>query len=226
ATRLEADEERAHPRIVLEVIDALLAVRGQAVEVLVDVTALIELPPEESDQRSELREDEHLVPFGVDLLEHREERLELARLQIGLAGVDERRVARGLTHAQERFEDVELRARHALRGDRGHDGRLEPIADLLVDLPLLGLHLAEDRLLDLLRQVGRDVLLLAPEDERTERTSKVAERRRRDVLSGSEALPERILAPEHAGIQEVEEAPKLDEVVLDRRAAQDQASLA
>jgi hypothetical protein len=84
--------------------------------------------------------------------------------------------------------------------------------------------LAVERLLGARRQLRRDLLLGAAQDERAQR----AREHRRGLVGGIAPLRrvrarERATRAEQAGIEELEQAPELAEVVLDRRAAQRQA---
>ena len=71
-------------------------------------------------------------------------------------------------------------------------------------------------------QLGRDLLLGAPQDERPQRARQRRQRLRRPAARAPDAAGERARAAEHAGVQELEQRPQLAEVVLDRRARQRQ----
>ena len=94
------------------------------------------------------------------------------------------------------------------------------IAQLVVQLALRRLEIAVERLLGPRRQLRRHLLLRPPQDERPQ---PARQQRQHPVVSGpargARRREERRRA-EHARIQEVEQAPQLAEVVLDRRAAE------
>ena len=99
-------------------------------------------------------------------------------------------------------------------------------AQIVVLLALRALQFAEDRLLGLLRQFPRHLLLRPPQDERPQRVASS----RRASSPGIARQPARHLQhlrlAQHPRIQELEQAPQLADMVLHRRAAQCQPVLA
>ena len=123
AARFEADQEDAALRVGLEAVDPLLAVARLAVEVFVDDAAAVEVLFHDRQHARELREDERLVPFGDQLLEVRQQDVELGRRFFVGALADEGRMAGGLPQAQQRFEHVHFALGEALRGRFRPTGR-------------------------------------------------------------------------------------------------------
>src|SRR5690606_8034051 len=94
------------------------------------------------------------------------------------------------------------------------------IAQLVVEPPLRRIEFAVNRLLAAIRQFGRDLPLRPAEDERAH-----GAREQRDFfpVQSAASAPESTECAgrsEDAGIQELEQAPQLADVVLDGRAAQ------
>ena len=77
-------------------------------------------------------------------------------------------MARGLTQAQQRFEDLQLLPRHPVRLERAEQRRAVVRAQLGVQGALRRLELAVQRLLGARRQLAGDLILRASEDERPE----------------------------------------------------------
>ena len=208
-----------HAGIRLEPLDARGAIAGASVEVLVGHAERVETRAEQREEARELREDERLVPFVDHLAEPRDQHVELRRRLVRAGRIDQPAVAGGLPQAQQRLEDLHLRpvdavARHA------REQRLAVVRAQLVVVPALRpFELALQRLLGAARQLRRDLLLGAAQDERPQRA-----RQPREVLVGARprraGALERLGGSEQARVQELEQAPQLAEVVLDRRAAQ------
>ncbi len=95
------------------------------------------------------------------------------------------------------------------------------VAQLVVELALARLQIAVQRLLGLGRQFRGDLLLGAAQDERPQRPRQQARVAPASGLRPAPSLEDGRLA-EHAGVEELEQAPQFAEVVLDRRAAQRQ----
>src|SRR5262249_22206316 len=120
-------------------------------------------------------------------------------------------MARRLPQPQQRFEDLKLpalqRGRVCIREKRSP----VMIAQLVVQRALRFLELAVQRLFELRRQLRRDLLFRAPQDERPQ-----AAREQRDALFVERAHAAEHRAPEETRVEEVEEAAKLAEMVFDR----------
>src|SRR5262249_43196289 len=110
AARLQADQEQRTRRIVLEAIDAGVAVAGAAVAVLVRDLPGVELAADDGEELGELREDERLVPFLDRLAQARQQRVQLRRVRVEAPGVDQAGVAGGLAQAEQRLEHLDLLA--------------------------------------------------------------------------------------------------------------------
>ena len=88
-------------------------------------------------------------------------------------------MARRLAQAQQRFEDLDLRLVDADAIDLRQQRLAVMLAQFVVELALRVVELAVDRLLEFLRQVRRDLLLGAAEDERPQRAGEKRARLRR-----------------------------------------------
>ena len=98
------------------------------------------------------------------------------------------------------------------------------VAQLVVEPALLGRQLAVDRLLGLRGQLGGDLLLGAAQDEGPQGAGEErAGLRRPGCAARPSVRPKSGEAPEQAGVEELEQAPQLAQVVLDRRAGERQA---
>src|SRR4051812_34443690 len=130
-----------------------------------------------------------------------------------------------LPQAQQRLEDLDLRLPDPVARDAPEQRVPVVLAQLVVELALGGFQVAVDRLFGLLGQVFRNLLLSAPEEERPEGFRQ----ERPGLLAGfAEAavgLADLRGLAEHARVEELEQAPQLAKVVLDRRAAEGQAVL-
>ena len=108
AAGFQAEKEDGAIGIGLEVLDALLAVVGGTVEVLVFQIQRVEAGLEEREQAGELGEYQRFVAFVDDLGELFEKHVELGA--VGLGGfLHELRMAGDLTQTQKRFKDVQFR---------------------------------------------------------------------------------------------------------------------
>src|SRR4029078_7296652 len=104
--------------------------------------------PQERQDLHELREHERLVSLGHDLLELRNEDVDLrSGLRVNRR-TEEARIARGLAKAEERFEHVNLCARNADLIDARTNGLPHFDAQRVVDLSLIRIELAPEGLLE------------------------------------------------------------------------------
>ena len=158
--------KRRQLSVVLEPRDAALAIARAPVEVLVGHLLLVEARAQDREQARELREDERLVPLVRRLEDLRHQHVELRGSVAAPRRVDEARVAGGLAQAQQRFEDLDLAASEPLLADALEQRAAVVAQELVVERALRPLELAEDRLLGLGRELGRDLVLGAPQDER------------------------------------------------------------
>src|SRR5690554_381132 len=142
--------------------------------------------------------------------------VELAVRELHQAGI-----AGDLTEPRKRREDFDLRFAHALLFDIAHHALANLAEDLLVEDGLLLAERNDDLLFDLLREVGRDVLLEAPKDKGLDDFS--------ELLGGflitaidrpRIRLFEALEPAQQSGRDEIEDAPDLAQAVLDRRSRQ------
>ena len=99
-------------------------------------------------------------------------------------------------------------------------------AQVVVLLALRAFQLAEDRLLGLLRQFARHLLLGAPQNERPQRLRQQLARLLARIARQASRHLQHLRLAQHAGIQELEQAPQFAQVILHRRAAQRQPVVA
>src|SRR3954451_23991937 len=135
------------------------------------------------------------------------------------ARIDERGMTCRLPQPQQRLEDLHPRLLDAAFADASEERGAVVISELVVEFFLLPFELAVERLLGALRQLGGDLLFRPAEDQRTQRAGQRVAAFGRCVARGERPLePARVA--EESRIEELEEAPQLAEVVLDRRAAE------
>ena len=104
----------AHRGVVLERVDARLAVARRAVEVLVADAGLVEAAAHDREQAGELREDQRLVALLAQLVELVEQHVELGAGLADALRVEQAGMAGGLPQPQQRFEHVHLGFAEAL----------------------------------------------------------------------------------------------------------------
>jgi len=212
----------------LEGRDALLARlrRGRAVEQQRAKPVLAQARRQQLEEAAELAEHQHLVPV---LAQVGEELQQVGRLRrSGLrAWIDQARVAAELAHPGQRRQQHEAQILPVALG-RGlglRDLLEHRPAQLVVQRHLLvgQAHAPHD--LGARGQLGRDVRLRAPQDERPQQRRQrappavVAELLDRHGEPAAELLP----GAEQAGTDDAHEAPDLAQVVLDGRAGQPHA---
>ena len=135
-------------------------------------------------------------------------------------------MAGGLPEPQQGLEHLDLRPPEPVAPDLAEQRRAVVVPQLVVQLSLGGLQLAVQRLLGLGGKVLRHLLLGAPQHEGPQAAGDDGHR------VGIEAPGRRSVGAEggrraqHAGVQELEQAPQLAQMVLDRRAAERQAMVA
>ncbi len=126
-------------------------------------------------------------------------------------------MTRDLPQAQERFQHLDLGLVDPLCRDPRQQRLAIMLAQLVVKGALILIQLAEDRLLHLFRQIASHLLLRSPEDKwlqrpRQQQSAVIIQR-----AAGAVHI-KRARCPEHPGIQKFEQAPKLAEMILHRRA--------
>ena len=216
---------RPHRRIGLKPVHRRLPILRPPVEVLVDDAGLVEARAQQREQAGELREDQRLVPFLPHFGELRQQRVELRGRHVLVPRIDQPGMARRLAQAQQRLEHVHLRLLQPVARDAPEQRRPIVVPQLVVQLALHPTQIAVQRQLGARRQLRRHLRLRAPQDERTDAAREDLDRAA-VLLRGRPAMPrEGGRGAEQAGVQELEQAPQLAEMVLDRRAAQRQPVL-
>ena len=168
----QADEKQLHVGIVLKLFDGRLAVASAAVEINVGNLRRIEAAAHDGKQAGELRENQNLVIFFEHLIELGEQGVELGARLGAFLFIDQSRMAGRLAQAQQRFEHLNLELSGSIRGAVFQQARAVVIAQLVVELFVLGFEIAVNRLLGLFRQLGGDLAFRASENKRPQRFSK------------------------------------------------------
>ena len=127
-----------------------------------------------------------------------------------------------LAKPEQRLEHLHLRPRQALPGDRREQGVTVVVPELVVEAPLRRLQVAVNRLLDFLRQLRRDLLLRPPENERPQGAGEQIDL---DPIGAarSDGPAECGRGAQEAGVEKLEQAPDLAEMVFDGRPGERQA---
>jgi hypothetical protein len=166
AAGFEGDEEEGAGGIGLKTVDALAAVAGLTVEVLVGEAGEVEVVLEDGEEGGELGEDEGFVTLVDDFGELWKQRFQLGGGLLGAMLVDEPGVAGSLAEAEEGFEDKEAGLGHAVGGDAVEEGVAVMVAEFVVELALFGVKLAVESLLGFVGELADDLLFGAAEDIR------------------------------------------------------------
>ena len=174
------------------------------------------------EEHDELREDHGLVAAAHDLGELLDEQVELAALRDGrLEPRQEVGVAAGLPQAREQREEAERLLAHG-----GADVVAEAHEALAADARIFGAlqvgERAEQLHLDLGRQLLRDLVLRAAQDERREL---LPQAREGAGAVGAEHGLEGLPGAQQAGQQVAEDRPQVELAVLQRRAGEHEAVL-
>jgi hypothetical protein len=98
-----------------------LPVAGPAIEVEIGDPLAVELPAKEAEEGRELGEHQCLVTLGQDLLELRQEEVELGAGLVGPLGIEQAGMAGCLPEAEQRFQNQDLGASQALLADFGSE---------------------------------------------------------------------------------------------------------
>ena len=171
AKGLSRNKKRAI-RVLLELADRLLPVIGLPIEIRVADSALIKRFAHDCQQARELRKHERLAAALADLLQLREQHVELGAWPFVVALADEARMARGLAKTQQGLQNLDFRL-----GDSFVLHQLEqPCAIVVaqfvnalstlapVNLALNRLKLAIESMLALFRQFRDNSLFRAAQD--------------------------------------------------------------
>ena len=182
---------------------------------------------EQLEHLHKLAEDEHLLALGQQRFEQFEQRL-------GLAGsgvvADQLRMAANLAQARERGQHMNLALVEAFFGDGLHDLFAAAAQFGQIKFPLLFAQFAIAPLLDAVRQIFGDVLLQAAQHERTQLGGKAAARDAlRDLgVFAAAARRSRVkcsCVAEITRLDEIHDAPQIEQPIFQRRAGQRQALL-
>ena len=131
-----------------------------------------------------------------------------------------------LAQPQQRFEHLDLRlARVPSRAMRPSSARAVVVAQLVVELRRCGVPGRSRSSARSSRAGLGDLLLGAPQNERPQRLRQDATLRLLAGLRRWRRLEDRRAVPSMPGIEELEQAPQLAQMILDRRAAQRQAMI-
>ena len=226
AAGLQADQEQ-RDLARGEAGDGAVAVLGLAGELGPGEAALLQLLLDQAEHGGELREQQHLAAFGQHLGELLHQQLQLGRLAQRLGSRhrgQQPRVAADLAQLQQRVQDLDLRLRQALVGQRVAHRLLGRQADRLVQVGLRAAEGDAHRGLLLGGQLAGHLRLAAPQQEGRDPAAQLVEPLGVAVLLDrrAERLLEARRAAQEARHQEVEQAPQLAQVVLQRRARQAQ----
>ena len=126
------------------------------------------------------------MPLLGHLDELRDQHVELGAGVAGALGVDQAGVAGGLAEPEERLQDLDLGPAQ-LGGVLAQEGLAVVGLEVLVELPLRRLEVAEQGLLELLGEVLDDLRLGPPEDERPEGAGPASDRAPSSAAEAPEA---------------------------------------
>ena len=217
-------------QVAVEAIDAQLPLRGAhvAVEPLEAVAARQQVVLEDVEHLGHLAEDEHPVVVGLELGQQQLEQLHLAaaldelgqlgcgEVGVGLVALDEPRVVGALLQLHHDVGEAALLVRPLALEDLevlGEHGLVEH-ALLLTELD------AHHELLLLRDEVAQHVSLHPAQDVRRQHAVQLADLVL--VVEGLEGSLEGLERCELLGLQEVQQRPQLLEIVLQRRASEQQ----
>ena len=218
AARLQAHEEETAVNVFLEPLHASLPVGRLAIEVFVGDPTVVEATAHDRKKTGELAEHQHLVPLVDHLRQLFEERVELGGRLVEAGGIDEAGVAGRLTQPQQRLEHRDPRPPDAHAADPARQLQTVVLPQFVVGLSLFLAKFTEQCLLGLLGQIGEHLRLGAPQEVGSDGTG--------HHLGARAAARQKPLescgAAELAGIEKLEDAPELADVVLHWRAREGQ----
>ena len=163
------------------------------------------------------------MPFVQDFAEAFDQKIQLCAFLALPFAVDQPGMTRRLAQSQERLENVHLRFGEPVAPHAPEQGRAVVVAQLVVEAALNRTQLAPQRLLGARGKLRGDLFLGPAQDERAHRAGERLAPAVVGLTRSRGPRPERRRCPEHARIQEFEQAPELPEVVFDRRPAQRKA---
>ncbi len=226
AAGFEGDEEEGAGGVGLEMLDALLAVAGFAIEIFVDDAFGVEGGADDGEHAGELGEDQGFVAFVDDFFEAGDQQVEFGAGFGEARAVDEAGVQGGLAEAEEGFEDLDFGTGEALAVDLLQQFLAIAGAEVVVELALRGFELAVEGLLVFGREIGGDLFLGAAEDEGAEGAGEHDAHGLIGVAEGAVGAGEDAGVAEHAGVEKIEEGPEVAEMILDGSAGEGEAMAA
>ena len=221
AAGAQRDEEDGAALRGLEVLHQRPAILGRTGEEKVTPVALHDLRLDEGEHFHELREDEDLVAFLHERLDHVHQRVEFRAFRLLALRSDERGMAADLPQAQQRGQDVEARFIELRIGLDVQQREARALEFGAVERGLFAVEFAEEILLDALGEVLGDLAFRAAQDEGPHPRGEPAAGE--GIAALVEVLREVSAPPEHAGHGEGHDAPEIEQAVLDRCAAECQA---
>ena len=177
---------------------------------------LLEVGREVVDHRDVLREDDHAAVPLEGLVEDLVEDVDLARVGARRqALLDQDRVVADLLEAGQKGEDVDVGDIRGGVPELVRDLLRPELADGLVELPLFADHPAEADVLDLVGEIGEDLVLDPPQGEHREPLPKEVELVVGRVAVFGAEIP---LRTEIAGEDQIDHRPEFGEAILQRGA--------
>jgi len=175
---------------------------------------------DEFEERDELAEDEDLLAFVAEFFEALEEGVEFGAGDLAVGAGNEGGMAADLAEAEEAREDVEA---HGVEGAGGFDTEELGAGALefgVVKGALFAVEIDEDDVFGARRELGGDLCLRAAQHEVADAAAEAGGGG--GILDGILAA-EAGLAAEETGLGEGEEAPEIEQAVLDGRAGEGDA---
>jgi len=181
---------------------------------------IFEAGPDDLQQLDELAEDEHLMAFVAEFLDLLEQGVELGAGEFAVGLVDERGVAANLAEAEEAGENVETYGVECAVGLEAEEHGAGALELGIVEFALAAFEFDHDFIFGARRQIGGDLAFRAAEHEVTRTATEAFGGG--GIFVGMESA-ERGLGAEEAGLGEGENAPEIEEAVLDGRAGEREA---
>ena len=221
AAGLERDEEDGGAFRTLKFLHQFAAIVGLAGEIEVRPLARLHGLAHDLEQADELREDENLVAFLHEGFEQIDEGVELGAVGLAELLVHQRGVATDLAQTKERGEKVEAVLVQVLLGLHLEQELLGALELGAIKRPLFAFQFAEQIFLDAVGQIFRDLILRATQKERAHAGGEATSGER--VVGGVELLRELRAVAEHARHGKGEDAPEIEQAILNGRAAEGEA---
>ena len=222
AASFQGDEKDGN-LLFIETVDQrhALAGLGLASEGDVGDATFLQLWRDHVEDARELAEDEHLMAAGGALLDHRETEGELGRGLVETVKEEGRRTA-DLAQAHEQRQHAHARLGQRVPGDLFDEGFVAEGELGVVDASLFLAELGIEDGVDLVRELGENVVLHAAQDERRDLALELLEAgsvfvaRDRDLIEMAELAP----AVQVARQAEIHDAPEIGQGIFDRGAGE------